>query len=75
MQPESWNHWRPMPFPDLGRLPVAELTAPLLLDALRKIERRGAEPQSRVLQRVGSVMRYAIQTGRCSFQPFTSSTV
>jgi len=57
-------------FPELGALPVAELTAPLLLDVLRKIERRGAtETAGRVLQRVGSVMRYAIQTGRASFNP------
>ena len=57
-------------FPDLGRLPVAELTAPLLLDALRKIERRGAtETAGRVLQRVGAVMRFAIQTGRATYNP------
>ncbi len=57
-------------FPDLGSLPVAELTAPLLLDVLRKIERRGViETAGRVLQRVGAVMRYAIQTGRASYNP------
>lgn len=57
-------------FPELGALPVAELTAPLLLDVLRKIERRGAtETAGRVLQRVGAVMRYAIQTGRASYNP------
>lgn len=29
-------------FPDLGLVPVAELTAPMMLDALRKVEKRGA---------------------------------
>ena len=57
-------------FPDLGALPISELTAPLLLEVLRKIERRGAtETAGRVLQRVGAVMRYAIQTGRASYNP------
>ncbi|WP_421300014.1 tyrosine-type recombinase/integrase [Aeromonas veronii] len=55
-------------FPDLGLVPVAELTAPIMLDALRKIEARGAtETAGRVLQRISSVMRYAIQTGRVSY--------
>ena len=57
-------------FPDLGLVPVAELTAPIMLDALRKIEARGAtETAGRVLQRISSVMRYAIQTGRVSYNP------
>ncbi|HDO1355755.1 TPA: tyrosine-type recombinase/integrase [Aeromonas veronii] len=57
-------------FPDPGLVPVAELTAPIMLDALRKIEARGAtETAGRVLQRISSVMRYAIQTGRVSYNP------
>lgn len=57
-------------FPDLGLVPVAELTAPMMLDALRKVEARGAtETAGRVLQRIGAIMRYAIQTGRASYNP------
>ncbi|MFB2711855.1 tyrosine-type recombinase/integrase [Aeromonas veronii] len=57
-------------FPDLGLVPVAELTAPMMLDALRKVEKRGAtETAGRVLQRISAVMRYAIQTGRASYNP------
>ncbi|GAJ47355.1 tyrosine-type recombinase/integrase [Aeromonas salmonicida] len=57
-------------FPDLGVVPVAELTAPMMLDALRKVEKRGVtETAGRILQRIGSVMRYAIQTGRASYNP------
>lgn len=57
-------------FPDLGAVPVTELTAPMMLDALRKVEKRGAsETAGRVLQRISAVMRYAIQTGRASSNP------
>lgn len=57
-------------FPNLGLIPVAELTAPMMLDALRKVEARGAtETAGRVLQRIGAIMRYAIQTGRASYNP------
>ncbi|APJ16894.1 TPA: tyrosine-type recombinase/integrase [Aeromonas hydrophila] len=57
-------------FPDLGLVPVAELTAPMMLDALRKVEKRGAtETAGRVLQRISAIMRYAIQTGRARYNP------
>ena len=57
-------------FPDLGLVPVAELTAPMMLDALREVEKRGeTETAGRVLQRISAVMRYAIQTGRASYNP------
>lgn len=57
-------------FPDLGKLPIAKLTAPIILDAVRKIEKRGAvETAQRVLQRINSVFRYAIQTGRATYNP------
>ncbi|MGL5290185.1 MAG: tyrosine-type recombinase/integrase [Aeromonas sp.] len=57
-------------FPDLGLVPVTDLTAPMILDAVRKVEKRGAtETAGRVLQRISAVMRYAIQTGRASYNP------
>ncbi|AXK40694.1 tyrosine-type recombinase/integrase [Crenobacter cavernae] len=57
-------------FPALGKIPVTDLTAPLILDALRKIEKRGAvETAGRVLQRVNAIIRYAIQTGRAEYNP------
>lgn len=50
-------------FPDLGPIPVASVTAPLVLTVVRRIEARGAvETAQRVLQRIGGVMRYAIAT-------------
>ena len=57
-------------FPLLGNLPVMDITAPLVLLAVQKIEQRGAiETAQRVLQRIGSVMRYAMQTGRAQLDP------
>ncbi|MCE5182577.1 MAG: tyrosine-type recombinase/integrase [Betaproteobacteria bacterium] len=53
-------------YPSLGRRPIADIEAPELLAALRKIEGRGAyDLAHRVLQVCGQVFRYAIATGRC----------
>jgi integrase len=52
-------------FPWIGSKPIAELTAPELLAAIRKIEKRGAlETAHRALSNCGQVFRYAIATGR-----------
>ena len=54
-------------FPALGKRPIAEMEAPELLAALRKIESRGSHDLAhRILQVCGQVFRYAIATGRCS---------
>ncbi len=59
-------------FPAIGRRPIAEISPPELLDAIRTIEKRGAlEIASRVLQRSSAVFRYAIATGRCKSNPAT----
>lgn len=57
-------------FPYFGRHPVSEVTAPHLLDAMRRIEKRGArEVAHRTLQLCGQIFRYAIVTGRMSRSP------
>ncbi len=57
-------------FPEIGNVPVADLTAPRLLAAIRKIEKRGAhEVAHRALQTCGQVFRYAIGTGRGERNP------
>lgn len=54
-------------FPLIGRRPIGEIDAPELLDAIQKIENRGAyDLAHRVLSVCGQVFRYGIQTGRCS---------
>jgi len=57
-------------FPDLGDRPITEIKAPEILEAVRKVERRGAlDVASRVLQRAKAIFRYAIQTGRAEYNP------
>jgi integrase len=57
-------------FPVLGALPVSSIGAPMLLDALRRVEKRGALETAHTLrQTAGQVFRYGIQTGRCDRNP------
>ncbi|WP_415355633.1 tyrosine-type recombinase/integrase [Halioglobus sp. Uisw_031] len=52
-------------FPWMGQRPIAEITAPELLQVIRRVEERGAiETAHRVLSNCGEVFRYAIATGR-----------
>ena len=51
-------------------LPVADVTAPALLSALRKIEQRGViETAHRARALAGQIFRYAIATGRAQRNP------
>jgi hypothetical protein len=57
-------------FPEIGHRPVANITARHVLDALRKIEKRGAhEITRRARQICGQVFRYAIVTDRAERNP------
>ena len=57
-------------FPDLGARPVAEISAPELLAAARKVESRGAHDLAhRMLGVAGQVFRYGVATGRCERDP------
>ncbi len=57
-------------FPTLGTRPIAEISAPEVLDALRAIENRPAkETARRVRQRMSAVFVYAIASGRTSADP------
>jgi integrase-like protein/Arm domain-containing DNA-binding protein len=54
-------------YPTLGQRPIAEIDAPELLAAVRRIESRGSHDLAhRVLQVCGQVFRYEIATGKCS---------
>lgn len=60
-------------FPWIGSRPIADITAPVLLAVLRRIEARGAtETAHRVHQTCGQVFRYAIATGRATTDPAPS---
>ncbi|WP_063695504.1 tyrosine-type recombinase/integrase [Bradyrhizobium embrapense] len=55
---------------DVGDRPIAEIAASELLDALRKIERRGRyDTARRARSLAGRVFRYAIATGRAERDP------
>jgi integrase len=57
-------------FPYLGALPLASITPPMLLDALRRVEKRGAIDTAHTLrQTAGQVFLYGVQTGRCERNP------
>ena len=57
-------------FPWIGSLPLKDITAPLLLQTLRRIESRGAKETAHTLRKTaGQVFRYGIATGRCERNP------
>ena len=57
-------------FPYIGRVPAADITGPLLLQVIRRIEERGVvETAHRALQDSGQVLRYAVATGHAKFNP------
>jgi integrase len=57
-------------FPWLGRLALDDVTAPLLLQTLRRVEARGVrETVHSIHQSCGQVFRYGIATGRCRQNP------
>jgi integrase len=55
---------------DLGKRPVAAITAPEVLAVLKTIEAKGNVESARALKsRIGEVFRYAIATGRATIDP------
>jgi len=57
-------------FPELGKRPVSEITAPQLLAMAKKIESRGAlDIAKRALQTCGQIFRYAVAHGTIDRNP------
>lgn len=57
-------------FPWIGHLPLASITAPILLKVLRRVEGRGAHESAHTLRQwSGQVFRYGIATGSCERNP------
>jgi integrase len=57
-------------FPWLGKRPIVEIAAVEVLTTLKRISDRGAKDTAkRAQQDCGGVFRYAIQTGRASYNP------
>ncbi|TVV75582.1 tyrosine-type recombinase/integrase [Sphingomonas solaris] len=60
-------------FPEIGALPIADVTGPMVLDMLRKIEKRGSiETAKRVRQHVSAVFVYAMSEGLVPSDPAAS---
>jgi integrase len=60
-------------FPLIGRHPIAEIKAPVILDVLRQIEKRGAvDMAKRQGQVCGQIFRFAIAEGKADTDPVPS---
>lgn len=65
-----WHNVEVDLLPDLGDLPIADCTTPILLKVIKKIEKRGAiDVASRAQQRITSILRYAVQHGLLEHNP------
>jgi integrase len=57
-------------FPWLGNKPISEITAPQILDVIKRIEKLNKlETAHRTLQATSQMFRYAVQTGRALRDP------
>lgn len=57
-------------FPVIGRKPIRDITSPIVLDVIRRIEERKAhEIARRATQTIGLIFRYAMLTGRAESNP------
>ncbi|WP_261158588.1 tyrosine-type recombinase/integrase [Serratia liquefaciens] len=57
-------------FPYIGKRPIDQIAPLELLTVLQKIEKRGAlELTSKIRRRCGEVFRYAVVTGRATYNP------
>ena len=66
----TWQSFEKDILPAIGPRPITDITPPEVLDLLRRIEGRGAtDTAHRVQQRITAVFRYAIQTGRATYNP------
>ncbi len=55
---------------DFGKKPISEITAPMILKTLRKVEAKGNyETAHRLRARIGSVFRYAVASGIAETDP------
>ncbi|WP_246542226.1 tyrosine-type recombinase/integrase [Collimonas antrihumi] len=60
-------------FPLIGKQPIADIRAPVMLDVLRQIEKRGAvDMAKRQGQVCGQIFRYAIASGKAEIDPVPS---
>lgn len=67
---EAMNRLQKDIFPNIGSRPIAEVDAPLLLDVLRQVEKRGAvDMAARLGQLCSQTFRYGIAKGLIKYNP------
>ncbi|TPG09982.1 tyrosine-type recombinase/integrase [Sphingomonas oligophenolica] len=60
-------------FPQLGRLPLAHIDGPMILKALRQVERRGAiDTAKRIRQHISAIFQFAMAEGVVRSDPASS---
>ena len=59
-------------FPAIGQISIDQITPPMIMDIIKAIESRDAlVVAQKVLERMTAVFRYAVQTGRATYNPAT----
>lgn len=67
---ESWRRLEREVMPELGRKPLSDIDAPMILSILRRIEKRGTLVVSRKIKsHVSQIMRYGIACGHIYSNP------
>lgn len=67
-----WNRLESDVFPSIGAMPVKDISAPMILEAIRKVESRGAyDVARRIKQTCGQIFCYGVETGRAERDPTT----
>jgi len=57
-------------FPSIGKLPIKDVTAPILIQALKPVEKRGAlDTVKRLRQYCSQIFRFAIAHGKAEYNP------
>jgi hypothetical protein len=69
---DIWRSLELHVLPKLGSYPISKLTAPIAIDALKKVSASGnLETVRRLAQRLNEVMTFAVNTGLIYANPLT----
>lgn len=69
---DIWRSLERYVFPDLGKMPVADLTAPKIIALFRPLEAKGTlETVKRLNQRLNEIMTYAVNCGYVYTNPLS----
>jgi integrase len=66
---KNTTHLETYLFPSIGARAIADVSAPELLAALKKVEQHASYTATRLREMVGQIFRFGIITGRCERNP------